>query len=151
MDVQVLDLFGRVLAQSTNGSNTAESININTPPGSGSIYVRIFAFAGASNYVFEARNNTNVANADDLLSTATPLPDPLTSLTRTGAVGGTGSSGDPQDYYRFQLTSVRNVTVTLNGLTADLDIEVLDGFGNLLFNSRNGGTNNESINMPVWG
>ncbi len=80
-----------------------------------------------------------------------PVPDPLTSLTRTGAVGGTGSSGDPQDYYRFQLTSVRNVTVALTGLSADLDIEVLDGFGNLLFFSRNGATNNESINMPSLG
>lgn len=151
VDVQVLDQFGRLLGQSTNGSNTAESININIPPGSGSIFVRIFAFAGSSNYVFEARNNANVANADDLLSTATPLPDPLTSLTRTGAVGGTGSTGDPQDYYRFQLTSVRNVSLSLSGLTADLDMEVMDSFGNLLFFSRNGGSASESINMPSLG
>lgn len=151
VDVQVLDLFGRVLAQSTNSSNTAESININIPPGSGSIFVRIFAFAGSSSYVFEARNNANVANEDDLLSTATPLPNPLTSLTRTGAVGGTGSSGDPQDYYRFQLTSVRNVSLSLSGLTTDLDMEVRDSFGNLLFFSRNGGSASESINMPSLG
>ncbi len=151
VDVQVLDLFGRLVAQSTGSSNTAEAININIPPGSGSIYVRIFAFAGSSNYVFEARNNTNTANVDDLLSTATPLPTPLTSLTRTGAVGGTGSTGDPQDYYRFQLTTVRNVAIALTGLTADLDIEVLDSFGNLLFFSRNGGTANESINMANLG
>ncbi len=151
VDVQILDLFGRVLAQSTNSSNTAEAININIPPGSGSIYVRIFAFAGASSYVFEARNNANVANADDLLSTATPLPDPLTSLTRTGAVGGTGSSGDPQDYYRFQLNSVRNISLSLTGLSADLDIEVLDQFGNRLFVSQNGGAANESINIAGLG
>ena len=149
VDVQILDRFGRRLASSNNGNNTAESINFTIPAEiAGSILVRIFAFAGSSNYVFEARSNSNVANADDLLSTATPLPTPLTSLTRTGAVGGTGASGDPQDYYRFQLTSVRNVVVTLTGLSADLDIEVLDSVGNSLFFSRNGGTSSETINMP---
>jgi hypothetical protein len=147
VDVEVLDQFGRVLASSTNGGNIPESINVNIPAGSGSIFVRIFAFSGSSNYVFEARNNSNAANADDLLSTATVLPNPISSLTRTGTVGGTGSSGDPQDYYRFQLTSVRNVTLTLTGLTADLDVEVLDQFGRLLFFSRNGGTTSETINM----
>lgn len=147
VDIQILDRFGRVVASSTNSGNTAESINVNVPPGSGDIYIRVFAFAGASNYVLEARNNSNAANADDLLSTATVLPTPLTSLTRTGAVGGTGSTGDPQDYYRFQLTSVRNLALTLTGLTADLDVELLDQFGNLLFFSRNGGTNSESINV----
>lgn len=147
VDVQVLDQFGRLLAQSTNSGNVAESININVPPGSGNIFVRVFAYSGSSNYVLEARNNSNAANADDLLSTATVLPTPLTSLTRTGAVGGTGSSGDPQDYYRFQLTTVRNLALTLTGLTADLDVELLDQFGNLLFFSRNGGTSSEAINV----
>ncbi|MFO0940004.1 MAG: type VI secretion system tube protein Hcp [Pirellulales bacterium] len=147
VDLQVLDRFGRVLAQSTNSGNTAESINVNIPSGSGSIFIRVYSFLGASNYVLEARNNSNAANTDDLLSTATPLPTPLTSLTRTGSVGGSGSTGDPQDYYRFQLSTVRNVSLSLTGLTADLDIEVLDQFGNLLFFSRNGGTSSESINM----
>ncbi len=151
VDVQVLDLFGRLVAQSTNSSNTAESININIPPGSGSIYVRIFAFAGGSNYVFEARNNANVANADDLLSTATPLTR-STDLAHAHWRGRRhGSSGDPQDYYRFQLTSVRNVTVALTGLSADLDVDVLDQFGNVLFFSRNGSSSNESINMANLG
>ncbi len=151
VDVQVLDRFGRVLASSTNGGNNFESINLNIAPGSGTIFIRVFAFSGSSNYVLEARNNSNAANADDLLSTATVLPNPITSLSRTGAVGGTGSTGDPQDYYRFELSTVRNVTVILTGLSADLDIEVLDQFGNLLFFSRNGGSSSETINMANLG
>lgn len=151
VDIHVLDQFGRVLASSTNGGNNFESINLNIAPGSGTIFIRVFAFSGSSNYVLEARNNSNAANADDLLSTATALPNPITSLTRTGAVGGTGSTGDPQDYYRFELSSVRNVTVTLTGLSTDVDIEVLDQFGNLLFFSRNGGSSSETINMANLG
>ena len=151
VDVQVLDRFGRVLASSTNGGNSFESINLNIPSGSGTIFIRVFAFSGSSNYVLEARNNSNAANADDLLSTATVLPNPITSLSRTGAVGGSGSTGDPQDYYRFELSTVRNVTVTLTGLSADLDIEVLDQFGNLLFFGRNGGSSSETINMANLG
>ena len=148
VDVQVLDRFGRVLAESTRGANTAESISLNIPAGSGNIFIRVFAFAGSSNYVLEARNNANAENVDDLLSTATALPVPLTSLTRTGSVGGTA---DPQDYYRFQLDSSRNLAITLSGLSADLDMEVLDQFGNLLFFSRNGATASESINIANLG
>ena len=64
IDVQVLDRFGRVLASSTNGGNNFESINLNIAPGSGTIFIRVFAFFGSSNYVLEARNNSNAANAD---------------------------------------------------------------------------------------
>ncbi len=150
VDLQLLDNLGRVVASSTAGGTTAESINV--PSAVGTYYLRIFPFSGSSNYVLEARANSNAQNADDLLSTATVLPNPsATVTTRTGTIGGTGSTGDPQDYYRFQLTSTRNVTITLSGLSQDIDVQLLDQFGNIIASSANGGVSNETINMPTLG
>ncbi len=150
VDVQLLDNLGRVVASSTAGGTSAESISL--PSAVGTYYLRIFAFSGSSNYVLEARANSNAQNTDDLLSTATVLPNPTSTVTtRTGSVGGTGSTGDPQDYYRFELTATRNVTINLTGLSADIDLQLLDQLGNVVASSARGGTNSESINMPTLG
>lgn len=46
-------------------------------------------------------------------------------------IGGT----DKNDYYRFTLTESRDISIKLSGLSADLDVMLLDGNGNALTDS----------------
>lgn len=64
--------------------------------------------------------------------------------TRT-AVNFVGSS-DTQDYFRFYLDSTSRFNLSLTGLTADADVQLFDGNGNLITGSYRGGTNHEAIN-----
>ncbi|MBN3922789.1 PPC domain-containing protein [Nostoc sp. NMS4] len=58
-------------------------------------------------------------------------------------------SSDPNDYYRFTLSNSSNFSVTLSGLGADADLQLLDGFGNVIQSSIRSGTANDSISSNL--
>ena len=89
---------------------------------------------------------------DNTLGTATnfgPLPG---QVSKTGFVGST----DTNDYYRMYLSPGGTLNLSLTGLTADADLQVIwdaDGSGavdpgEVIASSVTGGTASESIN--VW-
>ncbi|NER32614.1 MAG: hypothetical protein F6J93_00790 [Oscillatoria sp. SIO1A7] len=61
------------------------------------------------------------------------------------AVGAT----DPEDYYKFALSSKSNFRVAIDNLTANADIELLDSSGNVLESSAQGGTVADVIATPL--
>ncbi len=91
VDVQVLDQFGRLLAQSTN-TVTSRSDQHQCVHPFRQHFCEDLCLCWFLELRFRSSQQPNAENADDLLSTATALPVPLTSLTRTGSVGGTGST-----------------------------------------------------------
>ncbi len=96
---------------------------------------------------------TTVEFSDNTLSTARNL-DVLTGLkTSTGIVG----SHDPVDYYKFSVSGVRDVTLTLTGLEGDASLRLIQDknnnglidAGEVLAISNRSGTLNESINKVL--
>ncbi len=58
-----------------------------------------------------------------------------------------GLSTDTADYYTFTLSSLSNFQLSLYGLTADIDVRLRDSSGGTVAESRNGGADDESINL----
>ncbi|MBD2771641.1 S8 family serine peptidase [Iningainema tapete] len=53
------------------------------------------------------------------------------------------------DYYRFTLGTINNFSLTLNGLTSDADVQLLDSNGNTIISSYNSSTLAETINQQL--
>ncbi len=102
-----------------------------------------------TDFVFTPLFSDNTfAGANDL--------DTLTGVkARTGYVGGS----DAVDYYRFDLSGIRDVTLTLTGMSADADLQLIEDknnnglldSGEILASSSRNGTLNDSINKVLGG
>jgi Calpain family cysteine protease/Bacterial pre-peptidase C-terminal domain len=145
-NVQLLDSTGNVLRSSNNTGKTAESISatLNT----GNYFVRVFPNGSIStNYqISMTANAVPVDGAGNSISTARILGN-LVDATQTisDAIG----NGDSDDYYRFSLLNNSNFSLSLNGLSNDADIKLLDSKGNFIKSSVNGGSNAESISATL--
>ena len=78
------------------------------------------------------------------LTTALNLNSPANSVT---LFNGSLDSSDTNDYYRFALTGPRNIGLQLTGLSANLDLSLLDNTGNTLEVSGGSGSASEAINF----
>jgi len=97
--------------------------------------------------------NTNLIFSDNSLATAQDL-DTLTGLkSRSGYVGST----DTVDYYSFEITGIRDVTLTLTGLESNADLRLIQDknsnglvdSGEVLAWSTRSSSSNESINKVL--
>ncbi len=142
LSVEILDQFGNVIVFGSQPGNTIERVT--TPElAVGTYYIRVFQLSGASsNYILEISRDFN---GDDLVRGGNNLGTlASTALTASGAVGG---AADIQDYYSFTLTSTRNVRFLLTGLTADIDLHILDSFGRLIQSGTSGSTSTEDLTV----
>ena len=143
LDVQILDQFGQVVAFGAQSGNTIERVT--TPSlAVGKYFIRVFQLiAGvSSNYTLEV---TTDFNGDDLIRGGQNLGT-LASSTLTGG-GAVGGAADIQDYYRFTLSSTRNVRFLLSGLSADIDVQIFNSFGNLVGSGTSGSTSTEDFTL----
>jgi hypothetical protein len=86
--------------------------------------------------------------AGDTLATATNVGQLTASpLVFNDRVGGL----DPSDFYKFSINGLKNVTVSVTGLTtADVDLELLDAQGNPVAPiSANPGAANEQVHVQL--
>ncbi len=142
LDIELLDSFGVIIASAAQIDNAIERVSAVARP-AGQYFVRVYSRdGGGTNYTLEI---TTFINGDDVIRSA-PLLGVLTSfpLATADSVGG---QLDIQDYYRFTITAQRNVTVLLTGLSADLDLDILDSFGRVIFTSALGGTSIETASL----
>ena len=58
-------------------------------------------------------------------------------------------SADTDDYYRFEVSTQTNFSLTLNGLSANADVELLDNSNRLILRSANSGNSSESITQQL--
>jgi subtilisin len=84
-------------------------------------------------------------NAGNTLATARNITVGATPTTYSDFIG----SRDTNDYYTFTLGTTSNFTLALAGLTADADVSLLDGNGNLITSSTNGGNRSEEITRQL--
>ncbi|MFM7470431.1 MAG: PPC domain-containing protein, partial [Nodosilinea sp.] len=146
-DVQLLNSSGTVLQSSVNGGTTAESITSQSLA-AGTYYVRVFPYSGSTNYnlTLSATASVPADNAGNTLATARNIGTLSSTQTFSDWVG----SADTNDYYRFNLAQTSTFNLTLNGLSANADVQLWDGTGTtLLGSSSNNGTTAETISQSL--
>ncbi len=84
-------------------------------------------------------------DAGNTLATARDLGILSSSQTIYESVG----PADPNDYFRFSLSQINGFSLSLTGLTADADVQLLDRAGNLIASSLASGTSPESITRTL--
>jgi hypothetical protein len=143
-DVQLLNSSGSLIQSSTNGGTNAESIvrQLNA----GTYYIRVLPYSGSTYYNLNLSATVIPPDyAGNTLGTARNVALSSSTTTFQDWVG----NGDSNDYYRFTVGSTSNLNLSLNGLTSDADVQLLDGNGSVLQTSVNGGTSAESIVRQV--
>ena len=98
--------------------------------------------------LLETLENRQLMTADfggNTFATATNLGELQPRGQLTDFVG----AADPNDFYRFDLSSPANLRLSLTGLSADADLELLSSSGQVLQRSTAGGNSSESINATL--
>ncbi|MEH2241399.1 S8 family serine peptidase [Nostoc sp.] len=91
-----------------------------------------FQFVGTVPPPDYAGNSTSTAYNIGILNTSRSFSDWV-------------GAADTNDYYRFCVESQSNFNLSLTGLSADADVQLLDDLGNVITSSTNNGSSSESI------
>jgi Clostripain family/Bacterial pre-peptidase C-terminal domain len=137
-DVQLLNSTGTVITSSASAGTTSETIA--TQLSTGNYYVRVYPYSGNSNYNLSL-SATPIDNAGNTLSTARNIGTLTTNQTFSDWVGST----DTNDYYKFSIGSPSNLNLSLTGLTADADVQLLNSTGTVITSSTAAASASESI------
>ena len=84
-----------------------------------------------------------------MISNATVLPTLTSGTLPSVRTSGVAGGSDIQDYYRFDLTTASNLRVGLSNMTTDLNVEVLDQFGQFVISGTQSGATNERVLTPL--
>lgn len=91
--------------------------------------------------------DTDDTGANGSIETADPIV--VNATTNATLNGDVGIDPNFADYYRFQVDTAGDVTITLSGLQDDLRIDLFDVNGNRVATSQNGGTSSELIVQSI--
>ncbi|NJL09486.1 MAG: hypothetical protein HC908_02520 [Calothrix sp. SM1_7_51] len=146
-DVELLDTNGNSLIISRNGNNESETIN--RLLSAGTYYIRVFPSEGSTSYNLKLTATPAPVNPamepNNTLNTAFNLGIINENLRLADSLGGS----DINDYYRFTLNQTRNLQLTIDGLVADVDVELLNASGEVIASSFNTDTESEWINTQL--
>jgi hypothetical protein len=138
---------------------------INAAAATTSLSVNLSGLTASS--LYDWRVNANCAGATGAFalaqfttSAATTCPGPYdvsTNGTTSGAaliplntdIKGSISPINDKDHYRFHITTGGTITVTLQTLPANYNLDLLNASGKRIGRSNNNGTSNETINATV--
>lgn len=164
---------GEVIASSTRGGTDSESINLDGLE-EGHYFVDVYQYSGDSFYTLSLSANGGQGLAqepNDTLNSTYYMGTLNGSRYFSGGVNsidfsGQGQGGflppppvDTADYYSFSLGTTSNFSLSLSGLSADADVQLIrDGnyngivdFGEVIASSTRGGTDSESISVTNLG
>lgn len=138
-DVQLLNSGGTLIQSSTKSGTQAESISRSL--NAGTYYARVYRVSGSPNYTL----SLSADSAGNTLTTARNIGTLSSSQSFADFVGST----DTNDYYRFDLSQSSNFSLSLSGLSADADVQLLNSAGTVLSSSTKAGTTAESITSTL--
>ncbi|MCX7592565.1 MAG: pre-peptidase C-terminal domain-containing protein [Fischerella sp.] len=144
-DVELLDSSATtVIASSKQSGTTPESITRNLS--SGIYYIRVFPGVGsATNY-----NLNLVFDPPDYAGNSQALARNINTLTSTPSnFTDFVNNRDPNDYYRFDLSSSALINLNLTPATANADVQLLNSSGTVISSSSRTGTAIDSINRSL--
>lgn len=140
-DVTLHDTSGAVVAKSEAGGTDRESIERRLE--AGNYFVRVYPYAGNTRYTLGV-SATPVAPPDlagNTFATGRTIPVLDAATSYQDWVG----AADTDDFYRFTLGGESAFSLSLDGLSADADVELLDRDGVVLARSTACGNSPESI------
>jgi hypothetical protein len=156
-ELELLDKEGKNIGESKRAGKSSEQINQLLEPGS--YYVNVLPFgAQKTPYRLELKAEVNFEEYDSLetaknLGALTPVdpnnPAEVTSKIRDRNRIGfkQGSSKDENDFFRFELTEKSDISLVLDGLNANAELELLDENGKNIDESKKAAKNSEQINQ----
>ncbi len=148
VDVGLYDASGTLIDSSINTGNSDERIDAELAAGTYYLRANLWETSGASDYdlSFDIEFILPEDNVGNTFNTAQDL----------GSVDGTvqfsedvGAGNDSADYFRFDVARRADTTITLAGLSQDIDLYLFDGNQNLITYSWNGGSTTEQITRTL--
>ncbi len=132
-DVSILNSLGAIIATSDQSGTAAEAIA--TTLASGTYYVQVSAFdSGTINYTLNLGISLDDA-AGNTLATARKINNVTTTLAGRSVfndfLSGAGVNGaDTNDFYRFSVLTSTDYTITVDGLSTDIDLAIIQDRNN---------------------
>ncbi|WP_202224515.1 PPC domain-containing protein, partial [Okeania sp. KiyG1] len=140
-DVEILDSDGSsLLYQSTNGGRQQEKISETLE--AGDYYIKVLPKGSAKTDYRLGISANEIINEDDDSKPGVDLGvlTPVNDLARRESIGrGQGNRRDVNDYYNFTVTSENQVSLTLDDLKANADIELYTSDDELIWRGENRG------------
>ncbi|MEM7445216.1 MAG: pre-peptidase C-terminal domain-containing protein [Pseudomonadota bacterium] len=146
-DIALLDTDGNYLADSIAGGSSAESIDV--PVGPGTYYLEVYIFSGETDYRLSITGTPGTPPPADEVGNTRETANNLGIIDGPTSFGDWVGPGDDDDYWRFELTSQAFVTITMTGMSSDLDIVLEDDFGSVLNSSAAGGSDDELMESTL--
>ena len=152
IDVNLYDVNRNYLSGSSSSTDN-ETVTID---GAGEYYLKVFGYAGdEARYSITANSNTDIQpdyfESNDSILDATRIGI-LANAQAFEAESLTIHSNKDDDYFQFELTETSNLNlgITFDAQRGDLDLELLDQFGNLIDSSAST-LDSESITVEELG
>jgi hypothetical protein len=147
-NVQILDSDGSVLFRSNKPDNQSETIDTDLEPGT--YFVRVLQQGRSqTDYRLSLSADPITATDDKAPGTDLGILDPLgESIEVSDEIGFTrGDQRDENDYFSFSLEENSDISLKLDQLRQDANVEILDGDGEtVLWQSMQKGKKEETIN-----
>jgi hypothetical protein len=147
VDLYLLNSNGIIIQSSTNPQRSQETISRQL--GVGIYYIQVKQYTqnsgnsrydlGINSVLDSAGNNRDLALYIGFLGT--------NNVTYFDAVGDV----DKNDFYKFDISGTRDLRLSLTGLSADADLEVLDSSGTRIDFSNLSGSRSESVSINNLG
>jgi len=138
-----LELYDANLNYVDGSFSSDSSEMLETSLVSGEYFINILAYSGDIDYDLSLTSSDITSDFEDLAGNS--LNEALLIGINDIDSEGVGQDGDDLDYFRFELDSSSEVTIGLSGLSADIDLELLDVDGGIISFSEQGGSQDESI------
>lgn len=134
------------VAFSGRGGNLSELIDEVLEAGTYFIRVDFRGSQGGSRYKLKIKfRSLFISNDDDDVDTARPIDFGSSTDDFDDFVG----VGDPEDFYRIDLTSPSNLNLAINELTGDANLQLFNSSGAVIGSSTNTGTTEDLINQNL--
>ncbi|PZV12673.1 MAG: hypothetical protein DCF22_11955 [Leptolyngbya sp.] len=141
-NLDLLNNSGGLIASSANSGILAESLNRQLA--AGTYYIRVSSIGGANtSYKLGLQGSGAGVDPGSNISSALDFGSFTTNTSRSW--GESVSTSDTLDLYRVNLVQYSNLSLSLNNLSANADLQLLDSAGAVLASSSNTGTASESM------
>ncbi|MEY2977032.1 MAG: hypothetical protein RLZZ435_1171, partial [Cyanobacteriota bacterium] len=110
---------------------------------------RTISASNPSKFVIVPSNTSIPSVPADGAGNSTSSARDIGTLTGTRSFSDFVGSADTNDYYRFYVDSTSNFSLSLTGLSADADVQLLNSSGGAIVSSANGGSSSESISRQL--
>ncbi|MBI2477183.1 MAG: pre-peptidase C-terminal domain-containing protein [Planctomycetia bacterium] len=146
-DLELLNRSGVTLARSVRGGNSSELISRTLD--AGEYVVRAYRYRGNTNYRLTLSATPNQPSVPDYAGNSLAQARDLGTLSGSTAYQDFVGQSDNADFYRFRVNGRTRLQLGVEGMSADGDVELLDGQGRPIAASTRGGSSAESIERVI--